>query len=207
MKMKTLNKLRHYDAKKNWHGVFRFKKELLSLTSQTERTANMLLSLLAKHWRYCDKNCCYRKVFDFNEINKLYTILVAKYPQNVRLQVDWAYFQHSKNVKKYITAIKKIIIRTGKKEFYTMIGHIYTAKRNHLLARKYLLLAAPFIRNHYGIYYALAKNAQNLKDKTAKKKYAKKALRIFKSMPRKYHRDPVTIVFINELKTIMKNRD
>ena len=87
-----------------------------------------------------------------------------------------------------------------------MIGHAYSRIGKHKLARRYLLLTVPYIKGHYGIYYALAKNAQILEDGEKEIEYSKKALKLFKAMPQKYHRDPVTKKFVDELKDIIKNR-
>ena len=81
------------------------------MTGQSERDALILVSLLAKHWRYCDKkNCCHRKDFNFKTIDKLYKILINKYSQNMRLRVDWIYFQYGgQDAKRYIKTMKKFI--------------------------------------------------------------------------------------------------
>ena len=207
MNGRTMYKLRRFDADKNWHGIFAFKKILATLTDQAEPVACMLVSLLAKHWRYCvGKSCCYRRNFHFQKIDKLYRALILKYPQNIRLQIDRVRFRYAEDAKKYIEAIKKIVNQTGKMEYNAIIGHAYAAQKKYKLARKYFLLAAPFIMKHYGIYYALAKNAQSLKDKKAEIKYAKMALARFKLMPQKYHRDPVTRGFVKELQTMITKR-
>lgn len=207
MNGKIMHKLRQLDANKNWHGVFDFKKLLATLTDQEESIAGMLVSLLAKHARYCvKKNCRYRKTFGFREIDKLYSALILKDPSNDRLKIDRVYFRYGHDADKYIEAMKKVVKQTGEKKYHVMIGHAYAGQKRFRLARKHFLLAAPFIADHYGIYYALAKNAQNLNDKKAEVEYARMALARFKLMPRKYQHDPVTDVFINELKAIIKNR-
>lgn len=208
MRIKMMYKLRRLDADKNWHGIFAFRKLLTTLTDQPELIASMLVSLLAKHARYCAKaGCRFRKIFGFREIDKVYSALMLKYPRNDRLKIDRVYFRYAKETGKYVVAMKKIVNQTGKKEFNAMIGHAYAAQKKYRLARKYLLLAMPAIKDHYGIYYALAKNAQNLHDKKAERKYAQKALARFKLMSSKYHRDPVTRNFITELHEMIKNRD
>lgn len=205
MNATTINKLRQLDAEQNWHEVFRFRNELSSILHQTDKTANLLLMLIAKHWRFCNKkNCRHRALYNRKTIINLYQLLILKQPKNVRLKIDEIYFKYGKNSKKYIDEIKKIIKKTNKREFTVMIGHAYSRMGKHNLARKYLLSAVPYIKGHYGIYYALAKNARILADEKKEIEYSKKALKLFKAMPQKYHRDPVTKKFVNELREIIK---
>jgi len=102
---------------------------------------------------------------------------------------------------KFRRAIERMIKLTGEKGCYAYLGHHHQARKNFYLAKKYFLKALPFIRSHYGIYYALAKLACEQSKKTECLKWSRRALRTYQKMPSNYKKDPATQSFVAELKS------
>lgn len=141
---------------------------------------------------------------DESKARFIYRYLIKNYPSDKS-----GYFGliriYLRNSNKKAFEIANAYVKISKDNAYNMyIGHCYLKFNDLDNAERYYLKAYPYIRNHYGPDYALAKLYLRKKNLEKAKEYAKRSISKFKKMDRKYHSSQLAQNYIREMEEIKK---
>lgn len=206
MSKKIIKKIRQIVADEQYHKNY---QTVLNWRSKYWKNEDVLLQIatfLERHSQTCQK--CLPVVLkkDLKLAAKTFNQILFLNPGSKPAILFFAKKWFNKPGPKFKQAIGQMIKLTGEKGCYAYLGHHHQARKNFHLAKKYFLKALPFIRSHYGIYYALAKLAHEQDKKTECAKWSQRALKTYQKMAGRYKNDPITKLFVAELRAWTKEK-
>lgn len=165
--------------------------------------SNIGLALL-KHADRC-KTCSIQKKKKTEQLAKeIFIRMLKKDQKSIDGLLGLATLYYYQKNKKAIPVIRRVIRLTNNQAFLIHIGHFYRRNGDVKKAERYYRKALPFIKKHYGGFYALAVLYRDCGKPTLARRYAKMALAKFTKMDAHYAADPIVRKYRMELKEITK---